>query len=601
MAKINGEKISNIDYFQKDDKWFANVYFNNGKTPIQIPKDDATKYLTALGTRIDDSTLNNQSRLDAMINEKLVSFVPLEEANRRLTSAIVQSDDIKEERFNKRLAKKVALTAGSIALILAMVVGGCHLFKRNKNNSKNSNKSISDYQNMSFDELVAQLPAGAKKDAVVAVQSTLKNFNDILSGSIMRDGEDKRLAHSWDENMAAYLAFNDFTQDELLEIFDSYQIDANDLYEQLNLGNMKEMLYYARATEPSGRADLIKSQEGKDFFNKYENLVLQFNRATTVEDKTVIAQQFYSSLRADFPIQTEDLEGFIHNDKGYPDYAYAMTPMVSAMEIMTRNIGVSLNDDEIKRFNDLAMCNFAQEKFESYQQSLSAAQNVELATKRLIAEEYTDADGRVRITLLPTYEELKEAGIASVEHYDLSEEKNDVGTLPNWWAEVTLNTTDPNVISNGGGQNSVSQSSSYREKVSKSSLTGSLLAEANRQEQAIQDSFAAQNEANRKAAEAAQAQKQAEIDATEKKQAEEEARKNNQWLEDAKKQNSNTTPSTNTTPQEQEAPKRPNVNDVNPNIHIDDEYVGDNGNLGFDGPIYDKDGNIIDNPSAKTR
>ena len=71
--------------------------------------------------------------------------------------------------------------------------------------------------------------------------------------------------------------------------------------------------------------------------------------------------------------------------------------------------------------------------------------------------------------------------------------------------------------------------------------------------------------------------------------------KDNAWMND----HSSSSSSSSSGSSNSEAPKRPTVDDVDPHIDVDDQYVDEDGNLKFDGPIYDSEGNIIDNPSAK--
>lgn len=598
---IRGKTISNIDFFEKENEgkkeWFANIYYNNSKTPIRVPKKDAIAYLEAMAEANDIDPKDNKA-ISQLAEKGLFNKISEEEADRRLVTDWYNKKGTKVHHKLNKKAVMGTLAIGTAVALLATGIGSCH--RENKYDQNADGLSDAQYYGSSFADLIAKLQAGPKKDAVMANQLVLKNFNDSLSGNIMREGEDKRLAHSWDENIAAYLAFNQFTDEELFQIFDTYKIDGKALYEELKLGNMKEMLYYARATEPSGRVDLIKSEEGKQFFTKYENKLLEFNKADTKEAKIVAAKEFYTMVRADFPIQEEDKVGFIHTDKGYEDYSYAVTPMISAMEVMTRNVGVSLNNAEVKYFNELGMCNFAEEKLETYQTQLESRQNVAIAKEELRAEyeAVSNSEGSIEVTKTISYEKLREAGIASIEHYDLSAEKNDVGTIEGYFEDATMDTAKKQQIINNKNNGTISTSTSnYHKTLTENDLkkeSSKVQQQAQQQKDEINKQYDKQNQQAKEESDKKKAEIEKEIE-EDKKKLEEEIKNDNAWMNEDK----NTTPSNPSSgSSSEEAPGRPSRDDVDDHIDIDDDYVDKDGNLEFDGPIYDKDGNIIDNPSA---
>lgn len=595
--RINGKNISNVDFFQVlehgEKVGYAYIYFNNMSKPIKVNEKEAVRYLEAAakahGIDKDDATA-----LDQLEKQKIFKLSNANDAldryERTMGKQQQDEEDIIKKTKQKLNSKGVKIGAFAVALSVLLGIGSCQSGKKvPEGNVKASGVTSTQADHSNFASLLAQLKEGPKKDAMSAVQGNLKMFNDTLSGNIMKEGEDKRLAHSWEENMASYLAFNQFTEEELFQIFDTYKINADDLYDQLKLSNMKEMLYYARATESSGRAMLIGSEEGKAFFNGYETLVLRYNKATAKEEKIELAKQFYAKVRADFPIEDQDKEGFIHTEKGYEDYAYAVTPMISAMEVMTRNIGVSLTDKEVAYFNELGMCNFAQEKLENYENDLTSRQNIEIAKEELRSESQLEAavssDGEVYIVEKISYQELKEAGIASIDHYDLSAEKNDVGMIAGYWEDATLDTLKKQVSDKTESEQiSSTSSSSYRKTLTESDLkkeSPAIQQEAQKQKDVINSQIEQEN----KAAKAESDRKKQELEKQieeEKKELEKEIEEDNAWMND---------------PGNEEVPGRPNVS-------IDDSYLDENGNPEFDGPIYDEDGNIISwmpNPNANAR
>ncbi len=601
---MNGKNISDIDFFAQEKngkkEWLAAVYFKTNKSPVLLTKKDALPYLEAVAEANGIDPKSNTA-IKQLQEKKLFHSVSIQDAKARFDFINLSLQKKKADQLTKKakpsLAKRAisGVVIAGAALITILSLRGCSIKKNEKVTNSQS------YSSSQFDQLLAQLSEGTKKTAVSKVQTTLKSFNDRLSPSIMKDGEDRLLAHSWDENIAAYLAFNDFTDEQLFEIFDTYKIDGNELYDLLKLSNSKEMLYYARATEPSGRGALINSEKGQAFFNKYEELIINFNLASTKEDKVAIAKQFYAMVREDFPIQSEDQIGFIHTDKGYEDYAYAVTPMISAMEVMTRNIGVNLNNTEIKYFNELGMCNFAQEKLARYQSQLEQRQSIEIAKDELRAEYEVkkDADGKLQIQEIVPYEELREAGIASVDHYDLSEEKNDVGLIEGWWDSATVDTIGKQAVKQSAskGRTTTTTTTPYKKQLTEAEVakqSPAIQQEVQKQKDAINAQIAEENAKAKQESDRKKAELEKQIQ-EEKKKLEEQVEKDNAWMND----HSSSSSSSSSGSSDSEAPKRPTVDDVDPHIDVDDQYVDEDGNLKFDGPIYDSEGNIIDNPSAK--
>lgn len=612
--RINGKNVKTLEFFktleQGEVTTYAYVYFNDMSHPIKVTYEEGKKYLNAVAKANDIDTKEDPEALVKLEENNLFRFSNVNEATLHYEEEILkiggEEAEIKEEVKSK--TNKFKITFLSFTGTLLVLIGAGYLLSKKplgcsaKANTDDDKKQENDSRTTYFDSLLNKLEEGPKKTAIQLVHGSTKSFNDTLSGNIMKEGEDKRLAHSWEENMASYLAFNQFTDEELFQIFDTYKINATDLYDQLKLSNMKEMLYYARATESSGRDYLIQSEEGKTFFRSYEDLVLEYNRATTKEEKTEIAKEFFAKVRNDFPITSEDKVGFIHTEKAYEDYHYAVTPMISAMEIMNRNLGVSLTNQEIEYFNELGMCNFAEEKFEDYEDMLSDRQNIEIAKEELRSESQVEVsvsnNNEVSLIEKVSYIELKEAAIDTIVNYDLSSEKNDVGTIDGYWESVTVNSikhlidsSSSNVITPNGNIEILTEEDLKNE-------SSEIREEAEKQKQEIIDKIEKENSEAKAESDKKKEELEKEI-ASEKEKLEEEIKNDNAWLEENKNTSSETSKEETSSKPSEEVAGRPNREDVNSNIDIDDEYVDDNGNLEFDGPIYDKDGNIIDIPTAK--
>ncbi len=92
-------------------------------------------------------------------------------------------------------------------------------------------------------------------------------------------------------------------------------------------------------------------------------------KEATGKEKEELINEFYKAVKEDFPI-TEEIrtEGISHFDSydSIKDYQLAVTPIIAAAEMIfqKQNIDYTLNDSEIEFFNDIGLCNYADDKFE---------------------------------------------------------------------------------------------------------------------------------------------------------------------------------------------------------------------------------------------
>ena len=239
---------------------------------------------------------------------------------------------------------------------------GGHLFLIQGNNNL--------WDNYSFEELQKVTKEEDQKDPMKAAATTLEGFNNEFANAHLEEGKDVKAALTFDEIMALQQAYNNYSPEQIRAIFNGANIRAGDMSRAYKDANLQLMGAYVIETRenPVDMSGIITSEEGRAFYQKYQDLFLDAKEATG-EDKLKKIELFYKAVREDFPI-TDNVrtEGIAHADDyaTIEPYKLSVTPIIAAAEIMFQNYKVdyTLKDGEIDFLNDLGLCNFADDTFE---------------------------------------------------------------------------------------------------------------------------------------------------------------------------------------------------------------------------------------------
>ena len=255
--------------------------------------------------------------------------------------------------------------------------------------SDNENEEVTNNSEVAedFDALLAASESNVQKEAVQMMSDYIDYFNidfaDTYKETVeLRDKEgnltgeeiEVKPALLWDYEVPALaIAYNDYTTRELQEIFNGTELDAYTLDANYKNGTLQLFGAYVISNRdcPVNLSRLIESPEGKAFVDKYENLFYNIKEAKTEEEQIEAVNVFYSELYKDFPIDEYTREvGISHADGRNliidQPYKLAITPMVTATEVMYQNLAIdhTLSDSAIEYFNDLGLCNLAYSAFE---------------------------------------------------------------------------------------------------------------------------------------------------------------------------------------------------------------------------------------------
>lgn len=191
-----------------------------------------------------------------------------------------------EKNYNKKKAAKIAIgvTAGVLgAAGIAAIANSC---------DRNTGKET-DFTNKSFESLMNSMKKDDERrvfaENVFSVTEALNSKAlDKNVFALEEDGE-ATLHFTYDEVAAAKLVLNNYTSEEMYEIFGTDEIDTNDIMAKYQSFTTKMSLYAMNGKAPSGVASLIENEANRTWFEKIENSIVEFNKApnSTNADKVI--------------------------------------------------------------------------------------------------------------------------------------------------------------------------------------------------------------------------------------------------------------------------------------------------------------------------
>ncbi len=199
------------------------------------------------------------------------------------------SKDIEEKLEKKYDNKNKAIIA---AIIGGTVAAGAGIAAIANSCDRNTGKET-DFTNKSFESLMNSMKKDDERrvfaENVFSVTETLNSKAlDKNVFALEEDGE-ATLHFTYDEVAAAKLVLNNYTSEEMYEIFGTDEIDTNDIMAKYQSFTTKMSLYAMNGKAPSGVASLIENEANRTWFEKIENSIVEFNKApnSTNADKVI--------------------------------------------------------------------------------------------------------------------------------------------------------------------------------------------------------------------------------------------------------------------------------------------------------------------------
>lgn len=280
-----------------------------------------------------------------------------------------------EKLKKNKVVRNIALGVTALAIAL----GGYSCGARNTKEGKIINpfnrpaitSTMLDETGEEYISLLRSTKNETQRAAMEHASFLMDNFNTRFANAYIEEGKDIKPALTWDEMMALNLAYNDYSKEEIAAMFNGADLDAEELSHAYRNGTLQLMGAYviAERENPVNSYLFLRNEEHQNFVKKYEDLFYNCKEAATEDEMIAAVNAFYAELYKDFPIADEVREqGISHGEsrRQLQPYKLAVTPIVAASEIMFQNLEIdhTLSDKAIAYFNDLGLCNMADQAFE---------------------------------------------------------------------------------------------------------------------------------------------------------------------------------------------------------------------------------------------
>ena len=404
-------------------------------TPVVIPKP-TNAAVTPVTTKTPAGTVTpviipvaTPKTVTPTVTPKTVTPAPTTSTAAVVTPAVTPTvTPPKKKNIFQRVADKLKknklvrnIAIGLTALAIALFGYSCGARQSQEGQMLNKPAITSTMLDETGDEylsLLAKTKNETQKEAMTHATFLMDNYNTTFAEAYIEEGKDVKAALTWDEMMALNLAYNDYTKEEIAAMFNGAEVDATEFSNAYKNGTLQLMGAYviADSENPVNSYKFLRDEKQQEFVKKYEDMFYAIKNATTEEERIRLTNLFYAELYKDYPISDEVREVGISHAEGrnqLEPYKLAVTPIVAATEMMFQNLDIdhTLSDKAIAYFNDLGLCNLADEEFEK-------AMYITLSAE-------TDKKN-------PTYYEFKTAKITELameDSYNITDAQRDLSQL----------------------------------------------------------------------------------------------------------------------------------------------------------------------------
>ena len=259
----------------------------------------------------------------------------------------------------------------------------------------NETEKASEQEVRTFDSVLSESTSEKQKQVLSMMANYIRYFNGDFAntykevveltdenGNLTGEKIEVKPALKWEYEVPALtIAYNGYSAQKLHSIFNGKDLNADQLDKDYKVATLQLFGAYVISDRsmPVNLANLVESEEGKAFVQKYEDMFYSIKEAKTDEEKVELVTKFYQELYKDFPIEavskmdfSEQEVGIAHSDvittfngRELDSYKLAITPMICAVETMYQNLSIdaTLQDEAINYFNLLGECNLAYKEF----------------------------------------------------------------------------------------------------------------------------------------------------------------------------------------------------------------------------------------------
>lgn len=277
-----------FNYFDSDSDNENNINHEDEDIDIYSGRDDSSEDYSDPFNYFDSDS-DEEKNINTDVEDQNFDT----EANELNDDEVENEDelDTRADKLEKKYKKKAAKIAMGVAAGVLGATGiAAAVTSCNKNTNKNKNEEST---NKSFESLMNSMKKDDERrvfaENVFSVTEALNSKAlDKNVFALEEDGE-ATLHFTYDEVAAAKLVLNNYTSEEMYEIFGTDEIDTNDIMAKYQSFTTKMSLYAMNGKAPSGVASLISNEANRTWFEKIENSIVEFNKApnSTNADKVI--------------------------------------------------------------------------------------------------------------------------------------------------------------------------------------------------------------------------------------------------------------------------------------------------------------------------
>ena len=332
-------RIERIIFFTEEGYELSRIDFCNGKTKI-TNKKGANKYVKKLLIQEDACSI------EELLNDKVyfMSIEEMESTFKEKRKSDKESSD-EEKRSTEKIFLAIKLFAMATLIAISVKLGKTIKDTFFDSDVKKESSILPKEENM--EEIVdSYSDSSSRTNFVKAIIAYLQRYNGVVSHQYYEEGKGA-LAHTWDEVEIQKLMFNDYNEQQLINIYGNYKIDRDKLFNDYLMYIKEETQAHIIQGNSLCKDMLFESDEARFFYDKFESYVINYNRASNNDDKRLIAEEFFKTIRRKFDFDDYDTTKI-------KSYYLSITPIVNAMNLICADKkDVILSEDELGYFNDM--------------------------------------------------------------------------------------------------------------------------------------------------------------------------------------------------------------------------------------------------------
>lgn len=221
----------------------------------------------------------------------------LDELNKEFDNAFRGVSDDNSDPIKKTSSKgKTAAKVVGATVALAGVIGGIAVGCSKVADKEDDKETNIDFDTASFDELMNTLSESSyERKFSQNVYDVMEKLNTRMKseGIFKLDiDKDNVLQFTVDEIIAAKLALNDYTDDQLKEIFGLYNLDSDVVLSNYESFTSKMKVFAMSGKSSSSVSELIENEENRRWFELVESSITTFNSNLTNENSDKVIRTF---------------------------------------------------------------------------------------------------------------------------------------------------------------------------------------------------------------------------------------------------------------------------------------------------------------------